>query len=74
MAASRKSSSATVPRRKKDAAPDRIDVRDLFYQPTLAPLPETLVNIGRVPRVLDQGEEGACTGFALAAVIHYQLH
>jgi hypothetical protein len=74
MAASRKSSSATVPRRKKDAAPDRIDVRDWFYQPTLAPLPETLVNIGRVPRVLDQGEEGACTGFALAAVIHYQLH
>jgi hypothetical protein len=58
---------------KKDAQPDRIDVRDWFYQPTLAPLPSELVNCGRVPKILDQGNEGACTGFALAAVINYHL-
>jgi hypothetical protein len=60
--------------RRLDAMPDRVDVRDWFYQPTLAPLPDVLVNIDRVPRVLDQGQEGACTGFALAAVVNFLLH
>jgi len=60
--------------RRLDALPDRIDVRDWFYQPTLAPLPDVLVNIDRVPKVLDQGQEGACTGFALAAVANFLLH
>ncbi len=59
--------------RKLDAVPDRIDVRDWFYQPALAPLPDQLINIDLVPEVLDQGTEGACTGFALAAVINFQL-
>src|SRR5688572_18013977 len=65
----------TAPRigRKLDAVPDRIDVRDWLYQPTLQPLPDVLVNCPRVPRILDQGQEGACTGFALAACINYQL-
>jgi hypothetical protein len=31
------------------------------------------VNIPLVPVILDQGAEGACTGFALASVINYQL-
>ena len=26
-----------------------------------------------VPMILDQGEEGACTGFALAAVVNYLI-
>ena len=60
-------------RRTLDAAPDRIDVRDWLYQPTLAPLPDRVVNCRRVPRILDQGQEGACTGFALAACINFQL-
>ena len=64
---------ARGPRRVKDAQPDRIDVRDWFYKPTLSPLPDELVNCGRVPAVLDQGSEGACTGFALAAVINFHL-
>lgn len=59
--------------RRLDAVPDRIDVRDWFYQPRLAPLPDQLVNCDRVPFILDQGQEGACTGFALAAVINYLL-
>ena len=57
--------------RKVDAVPDRIDIRDWFYQPALTPLPDKIVNCERVPRILDQGEEGACTGFALAAVINF---
>ncbi|MBS0179659.1 MAG: C1 family peptidase [Nitrospira sp.] len=60
-------------KRKFDAVPDRIDIRDWFYHPTLQPLPDQVVNVDRVPEILDQGTEGACTGFALSAVINYQL-
>jgi hypothetical protein len=54
-----------------DAVPDRVDIRDWFYQPTLAALPPKIVNCDRIPLILNQGQEGACTGFALAAVINY---
>jgi hypothetical protein len=60
-------------KRKLDAVPDRIDVRDWFYEPTLRPLPDQIVNIDHVPEILDQGMEGACTGFALSAVVNFQL-
>ena len=60
--------------RTLDAMPDRIDVRDWFYQPALAPLPDVVVNCDSVPAILDQGSEGACTGFALAGVINFLLH
>lgn len=60
-------------RRKKDAFPDKIDIRDWYYQPTLSILPDQIVNCERVPLILDQGEEGACTGFALAAVVNFHL-
>ncbi len=60
--------------RRLDAHPDRIDIRDWFYQPSLAPLPDRLVNIDGVPEILDQGAEGACTGYALAAVVNFLLH
>ena len=56
-----------------DAFPDRIDIRDWFFQPSLTSLPDQIVNCQLVPKILDQGSEGACTGFALAAVINYQL-
>ncbi len=59
--------------KKLDALPDRIDVRDWFYQPGLAALPDQIINCDSVPRILDQGTEGACTGFALAAVINFLL-
>jgi hypothetical protein len=58
-------------RRILDAVPDRIDIRDWFYRPSLAQLPDQIVSIDRVPLILDQGTEGACTGFALAAVINF---
>lgn len=56
-----------------DAVPDRIDIRDWLYEPTLEALPDIMVNCTRVPEVLDQGTEGACTGFALGAVINFLL-
>jgi len=57
-----------------NALPDSIDLRDLVYQPSLLSVPPALVNCGRVPEILDQGQEGACTGFALAAVANFLLH
>ena len=60
--------------RKLDAVPDRVDIRDWFYRPGLAPIPDLVCNCSRVPAILDQQKEGACTGFALAAVINYLLH
>src|SRR5688572_18141104 len=59
--------------RRLDAVPDRIDVRDWPYQPRLRALPDVLVNCDLVPEILDQGTEGACTGFALAAVVNFLL-
>src|SRR5690349_6279239 len=59
--------------KKFDAFPDKIDVRDWFYHPTLQPLPEQVINCIHVPCILDQGNEGACTGFALSAVINFHL-
>lgn len=57
-----------------DAFPDKIDIRDWAYHPTLQILPDEVVNCPLVPEILDQGSEGACTGFALAAVINFLLH
>jgi hypothetical protein len=63
-----------VIRRNLDAHPDRVDIRDWFYRPRLAPLPDKLIHCDLVPEILDQGQEGACTGFALAGVINFLLH
>lgn len=60
-------------KRKLDSFPDRIDTKDWSYQPSLRALPDEVVNVTRIPVILDQGQEGACTGFALAAVINYLL-
>lgn len=61
-------------RRRLDAMPDRVDIRDWVYQPSLAPLANRLIHCHEVPRILDQGEDGACTGFALAGVINFLLN
>ena len=53
---------------------DPIDLRDLYYEGSLLELPRWIDNRGRVPLVLDQGQEGACTGFGLAAVANFLLH
>src|SRR5258706_7578206 len=55
---------------------DTLDFRDLMYIPTLVEVPayRALQDYRRaqVP-VLDQGKDGACTGFGLATVAHYLL-
>lgn len=71
MAATRKSRMS-----KLDARPDTLDFRDLMYTPTLVEVP-TQISLAsykkwKVP-ILDQGQEGACTGFGLAAVANFLL-
>ncbi|MEM7403765.1 MAG: C1 family peptidase [Pseudomonadota bacterium] len=48
--------------------PDAPDVRDRYYEPALIPLAKSVRNLDG--KVLNQEDEGACTGFALAAVIN----
>lgn len=50
---------------------DSFDSRDLIYRPALLDLPKVRYPQWRSIVVLDQGEEGACTGFGLAAVVNY---
>ncbi|MFN2541011.1 MAG: C1 family peptidase [Chthoniobacterales bacterium] len=56
--------------------PDPLDFRDCMYVPTLVEVPpfRPLDDYRRyqVP-ILDQGQEGACTGFGLATVVNYLL-
>ena len=66
-----------------DARPDRLDLRDLPFRPVVESLPavypsdagvaELLPAYQQADLILDQGQEGACTGFGLAAVINYLL-
>jgi hypothetical protein len=71
-----KTQSSLATRRKFDARRDTPDLRDLLYVPTLVEVPSQIPIESylkhKVP-VLDQGREGACTGFGLATVIHYLL-
>lgn len=66
-----------------DARPDRLDFRDFPYRPPLRSLPTHFPPEEAIDRwlpayvksglVLDQGAEGACTGFGLACVVNYML-
>lgn len=67
--------------RTLDVRPDRLDLRDLPYRPPLISLPpkfpdddvveEFLPLYTKLKLILDQGKEGACTGYGLAAVVNY---
>jgi hypothetical protein len=55
---------------------DTIDFRDKMYVPTLIEVPATRPLdefLKHQPIILDQGQEGACTGFGLAAVANHLL-
>ena len=60
--------------RKFDTAKDPLDLRDLMYEGSLRELPYAVNNRGRVPVILNQGREGACTGFGLAVVVKFLLY
>jgi len=63
-----------------DAHPDTVDFRDKMYVPTLVEVP-TRITLAEYkashrsgsPLILNQGKEGACTGFGLAAAANYLL-
>jgi len=69
--------------RALDARPDRLDFRDLLYRAPLRCLPQRCPADAELKRfvpsyvaaelVLNQGSEGACTGFGLACVTNYLL-
>ncbi|MBK8739435.1 MAG: C1 family peptidase [Betaproteobacteria bacterium] len=66
-----------------DARPDRLDLRDRPYAPPTRSLPPLYPTADKLARflagylsaglILDQGREGACTGYGLAAVVNYML-
>ncbi len=56
------------------ARKDSIDFRDRMYVPNLVEVPATRSlesYLAHQPEILDQGQEGACTGFGLAAVANH---
>lgn len=59
-----------------DSRADTLDFRDKMYEPTLVEVPTQIpleqYQKAKVP-ILDQGREGACTGFGLTTVAHYLL-
>jgi hypothetical protein len=63
-------------KRVLDARPDTLDFRDKMYEPTLVEVP-VRIDLANYTRwgapILNQGQEGACTGFGLATVAHYLL-
>ena len=76
-----KAAANATPTPKLDARPDRLDLRDLVYRAPLRSLParwpqdadlkKLLPAYVKSGRILNQGNEGACTGFGLACVTNY---
>jgi hypothetical protein len=56
--------------RKLTVLPDAPDLRDRVYEPALIRLEIEKPPPHHLIEVLDQGQEGACTGFGLAAIIN----
>ena len=61
---------------KRNVVPDRLDLRDRQFMPSLTSAPPPKLNsLDKMPlEVLNQEQTSACTGFALANVVNYLLH
>ena len=64
---------ATQARPVRNVTPDKVDLRDRPYQPSVAIAPSPAFRAKTKLPVLDQGESSACTGFALATVVGHLL-
>ena len=58
------------PKSALNVVSDAPDLRDRYYEPTLAPLRDELPYPSDL-YIINQGREGACTGFGLAATINF---
>lgn len=80
-AADAKASAKATKKRAFTVAKDPVDLRDRLYVPPPVSLPaefpessqikQFLSTYTRAKLILDQGEEGACTGFGLACTVNY---
>ena len=58
---------------KRNVVPDRLDLRDRPYLPAVAVTPPAIMRPRQLLPVLNQNDTNACTGFALASVVHFLL-
>src|SRR5687767_9249144 len=59
---------------RRNVVPDRIDLRDRPYLPPVVVIPDPERPPRAVIPVLHQESTNACTGFALASVVHLLEH
>ena len=73
--AARKKSGRKKPTRRETTriVADAVDLRDRLYLPPVRARPPPELRPRKTVPVLDQGETSACTGFALATVVHWLL-
>lgn len=58
-------------KRQLNVRRDIPDIRDRMYEASLVQLSSNLDNRVDIPVILDQGNEGSCTGHGLAAVVNF---
>jgi hypothetical protein len=57
----------------RNIVPDRLDLRDRPYLPSIAVAPPATMKLRLKLPVLDQGDTSACTGFALSNVVNFLI-
>ena len=67
------SRSAAAKRPVRNVSPDKVDLRDRPYQPSVALVPPPAYRAKAKLPVLDQASTSACTGFSLAVVMNCLL-
>jgi hypothetical protein len=80
-AAKKAAAKPTTTTRPLDASKDPVDLRDRAYMPPPLSLPDAFPSDALIKQylpvysksrlILDQGQEGACTGFGLACMVNY---